>query len=384
MRRTTGYFTAAVATLLAATTVALVTTVSAGPAPAVKPPGSGAQPAGVTADDTAFLQKALDGLEPGDTLKLEPRTYRHSEVLTVDVPNVTVTGPGATLIATDEQHSAFHIAADGVVVSDLVFGVEQTTKRWEGLDQHKVTITQAKEVELHSIEITGSAAAGVYVGAGASKFLLDSVTVRNTRADGIHMTGGAHDGTVRNPNVIHSGDDGVAVVSYESDPAISRNITVYAPVVEDNSNGRGVSVVGGENITYHDVQIKGSSSAGVYVGVEGDPYFTQSNKDILISGGQLQDANYDERVNHGALLVYNGRPGHEISNVRIENLAIEDPPTGATRQVGLLSDGGRVSGIELYRLVIRSATPAPFYTNVSDESAYSITDWLVAGRPFNG
>lgn len=376
-----GVTTAVGAVAAAASVLALVSIAGARPAPA----SGGVAAADGTAvnDDTAFLQSALDELEPGGTLTLEPRTYRHSKVLTVRVPDVHIKGSGATLLATNEKQSAFHIAADSVVVSDLVLGIEETTKRWEGYDQHKLTITKAKKVEVRSVKVTGSAAAGVYVGAGASEFLLEDVLVYDTRADGIHMTGGAHDGTVRNPTVMRSGDDGVAVVSYESDEAPCRNITVYAPVVEDNSHGRGVSVVGGDGITYHDVQIRGSSSAGVYIGVEGAPYFTRSSRDVLISGGQVSDANHDESVDHGAVLVYSARKGNDVSDVRIENVAIENNRDTATWQVGLLHDGGTVDNIVFSRLVLQEAKPDPFYTDV-DASRYKIQDWLVAGKPFNG
>lgn len=381
-----GLSTAVGAVAVAASVLALVSVAGARPAPA----SDGARLDRDTAvrdtavrDDTAFLQSALDGLEPGGTLTLEPRTYRHSKVLTVRVPGVHINGSGATLLATDEKRSAFHIAADSVVVSDLVLGIEKTTKRWEGYDQHKLTVTKVKKVEVRSVEVTGSAAAGVYVGSGASEFLLDDVTVHDTRADGIHITGGSQGGTVRNPTVMRSGDDGVAVVSYESDRAPCRDITVYGAVVEDNSHGRGVSVVGGEGITYHDVQIRGSSSAGVYIGVEGAPYFTRSSRNVLISGGQVSNANHDESVDHGAVLLFSARTGNDISDVRIENLAIENNRETATRQVGLLHDGGTVDNIVFSRLVLQEAKPTPFYTDV-DSSRYKIEDWLVAGKPFNG
>ena len=93
--------------------------------------------------------------------------------------------------------------------------------------------------------VDGSAAAGIYVG-GASNFTLSDVLVRNTNADGIHMTTRAHDGVVRNARVVNPGDDGVAVVSYRNDGELVRNITVESPRVEGQRWGRGFSVVGGD------------------------------------------------------------------------------------------------------------------------------------------
>ena len=58
---------------------------------------------------------------------------------------------------------------------------------------------------------------------------LTNVTVKNTRADAIHMTGGAAYGTLTNPRVVNPGDDGVAVVSYLNDGAQVHDITVESP-----------------------------------------------------------------------------------------------------------------------------------------------------------
>jgi hypothetical protein len=48
-------------------------------------------------------------------------------------------------------------------------------------------------VKLNDITITGAAAAGVLLD-GASNFVLDRVTVRDSRADGIHLTRGSNHG----------------------------------------------------------------------------------------------------------------------------------------------------------------------------------------------
>jgi len=58
------------------------------------------------------------------------------------------------------------------------------------------------------------------------------------------------------------GDDGVAVVSYEKDQATCRSIRITAPVVRDPAGGRGISVVGGEDIIYVDVDVQGSRAGG--------------------------------------------------------------------------------------------------------------------------
>ena len=169
------------------------------------------------ADDTAALQRMLDQLSPGDTLVLPNATYRHRDVLVVRVPGTRIVGPGATLLATREDRSAFRIDADDVAVEGLVLAVESTTRRWDALAQHKVLLSGHRGIALRDVTVTGSAASGIFVD-GAEDFLLERTTVTDTRADGIHLTAGAHDGRVVDAVTRGTGDDGIAVVSYEGTP----------------------------------------------------------------------------------------------------------------------------------------------------------------------
>ena len=60
----------------------------------------------------------------------------------------------------------------------------------------KLRLADHTGIVVRNVVIDGSSAAGVYVGSGVSNFLLENLQVRDTRADGIHITGTAHDGVV--------------------------------------------------------------------------------------------------------------------------------------------------------------------------------------------
>ena len=57
--------------------------------------------------------------------------------------------------------------------------------------------------------VTPPAAAGIFA-FGASDYLIEDVSVENTRADGVHNTHGAHHSVIRRARVRNVGDDGVA------------------------------------------------------------------------------------------------------------------------------------------------------------------------------
>lgn len=331
------------------------------------------------ADDTQALQAALADLKPGDTLALLPgRTYRHSDVLEVTVPDVVVTGPG-TLLASDESRSGLQLSADGIHVRNLALTITGTTRRWDAPAQHRLVLGPYARLAATKVDIRGSAAVGVFV-FGARDFRLTDVQVSDTRADGIHMTGGATRGSVDRPVIRRSGDDGVAVVSYGNDPATTSSITVRSPVVRGVVRGRGVSVVGGEDVEYRDVDVSGTYAAGIYVATEGAPYFTRPTRRVRVTGGSVARANRGDDIDHGALLVAGTREA-PATDVVLADLAVSDTSRRASAQVGLRGPRGRVARVQLERLTVTGG--GHLFRAETGRDSWTARGWVVDGRPLD-
>ena len=315
-------------------------------------------------DDTAALQRALDTLPEGGTLRLrEGATYLYSQVLTVHTPELTIEGTGATLQAGNETASALKVVADSVTVDGLTLTTPTTTKRYDPFESTMVWVA-ADDAVLRDVHVRGAGGAGIAVTDGAGDFLLDHVTVQDSRADGIHITDQAHDGRVLSPVTTNTGDDGVAVVSYMKDGGPCARITVDSPTVNGTTWGRGVSVVGGDDITYRDVAVHDTDAAGVYLGSEGDPYFTYPSVDVLVEGGTVTGANTNADKDHGAVLVYSGSADTTTSDVTVRDLTISGTRAGAPWDVGVLADpGAGVERVTFEGFRMSDGASAPFYTN---------------------
>lgn len=341
---------------------------------------------GVT-DDTRSLKNALAALKPGDELVIPAgKTFRHTAVLEVDVPRVHLTG-GGTLLATDEARSAVWINADDVLLDGgLTFRMSTTSRRWNSYEQVKIRLMGHRGDVLRAVIVDGSASAGVFIGQGSSDFLLDNVTVRNTREDGIHMTAGAHDGKIIHPVVSHAGDDSVAVVSYMRDPSPCYGITVDSPVSSANVGGRSFSVVGGHDIIYHNVTAKASSSAAIYIATEGAPYYTRSTQRITVIGGTLTGSNTNVSVDHGAVVAYAGNVGTSLESVEISNLTIQDTRVTAHFTTSIRRDrGASVRAVEFRNITISGVGPAPFGASpLVSAASYQRVGFTVNGRAIAG
>ncbi|BBY17238.1 right-handed parallel beta-helix repeat-containing protein [Mycolicibacterium litorale] len=328
-------------------------------------------------DETVSLQAQFDQLRPGDTIRLERRTYFHHGVLRITVPGVRIDGNGATLAATNAPTSAVLIDAPGVSVTDVTLSAPTDGPRRTGLEQHKLVVG-GNGVSLTDVTVDGSAAAGVFVD-GVSGFHLTRVTVRDSLADGIHMTDGATNGTLESPRTERTGDDGVAVVSYGTDRPCA-GITITAPVVEGTRWGRGISVVGGRDVAIRDITVSGTSGAGVYIASEGDPYFTDSVAGIRVTGGTIAGANTDPAVVHGAVLVYSGHAGHSVSGVSVSDLTITATPPTAQRGIGVIAKPGTVDAIAFRQIRLQDNGVRPLLVD-APAPAVETSDFTVNGTP---
>ena len=327
-------------------------------------------------DDTAALRRALAALRAGDTLQLRGGVFRHSQVLVLSTAGVRLAGPG-TLQATDEERSAVQIQAVDVAVEGLELSISATTKRWSTPDQHKLVLGEHTGITVKDVTINGSAAAGVFC-MGTQHFLLQGLQVSDTRADGIHLTYGSSYGRVESPIVRRSGDDGVAVVSYLQDPAPCRNITVSHPTIRTTTGGRGVSVVGGEDVIYHDIDVDDSFAAAVYIACEGGDSVTRPVRRVQVRNGTTTRANSAANIDHGAVLLYSDRGQGTVADVTVAGLTISGTRAGASRQIGAISEqDGPLANIRFEHLTL-SPLPEPYQGNAPVDDI-TLTDVSAGG-----
>jgi Pectate lyase superfamily protein len=321
----------------------------------LKPETFGAKGDGRT-DDTAALKAAFAALAPADTLQVRG-TYRHSSPLTVTKNGVRVKG-GGQLVATNSKASALVIAAHDVVVEDLTLSVV-TTVRQTTNESAALLVGPSGPVRGFIGRRLHLDGAGAMLRGQSYGFLLEDVLVTNSMGDGIHMTDGVHDGLVLRPTVLHSGDDGVAVVSYLSNTTPCRDIEIRSPRVRDVYHGRGLSVVGGTRVRILDIDVSQTSGAAVYVACEDNrDWRTHPPREITVRGGLITAANTTcPRPDHGAVLVVNESSNRPIDAVTVSGLVIRDTHA-IYRAVGFLGGpGGGHTRCALSDVVISGSCP---------------------------
>jgi hypothetical protein len=352
--------------------------------PAVDVTTLGAVCDGITNDQNA-LQQAFDNVATGTAVRIPAgKTCAHSNVLEARKDSLKITGPG-TLLATDVVNSAIRVHGANVTIQDLSVSGTATVRDPMGRSVAAgVFIEGASGTVVRNVTFQGKASGqglgtnGIFNDNG-SNFTFDTVTVNNSKADCIHNTNGAANGTIINAVVRNCGDDGIAVVSYFKDGKLCHDITIESPKMYGQTWGRGMTVVGGKNITYRNFYIEDSFGAAIYLGTEGNAYNTYAVDNIQYLGGTIVRANKGaNQVNHGAILVTNYmQPTVTNTNVLIRDVTIQDTTAAAGKQLGI--DGAPNDRIQFVNITITGGT-----NHVLDVGSTAANQYNATGITYNG
>jgi hypothetical protein len=323
----------------------------------ITPEQYGAVGNGSTSDQTA-LQNALNALDKNTALFIDPtKAYAHNAVLTLTTSGGTIFG-GGEIRATTQAASAFYIQGNHVTVDNVKFTCPTTTNRGFGFDDHKLVVQGTVGTRLRNVRVDGSHGVGIFV-YGSSYFHIETPTVANTRADGINVSGGSHHGFISSPRTEDTGDDGLAVMSVDGDSATCSDIFIHDFAVR-NSAARGITLLGGDRITYHSGRIDGAAAAAIYVSCE-TSILGRNVNDGVIASVDISNANTGApTIDQGAILVYNDRGAtHNIDKVTIRDIAVRNMGATASRRIGLLNmSAGAMTNIALGRITFTGTAPA--------------------------
>lgn len=330
------------------------------------------------ADDAPALKAMLASLEPGDVVRAAA-IYRHASVLddtqgAHQANGYTITG-GGTFRATVPAQAAFKVHGNDVTFDNVRLLLVGRTGRNDTYESEKFVI-YGDNFTAHRVHSEGGSATGFFL-TGVDGFTLIQCSVRDTLADGIHITGGSKNGRVIRPIVENSGDDGVAVVSYLDgfNPGLCENITVWDPRCDGSKAGRGVACVGGKNIAFINVWTNNTFAAGIYIARETGVYNTYPFTDVRVIGQHTvrqANTNVDPAgvagpVDHGAVMISNMGPATTSAQM-CGPLLIEGVTTYDTRatnpwEVGFIGTNGgvvNITGTVIRRMAFVNG-PATFY-----------------------
>lgn len=368
----------------------------AGAVRTLTPEAYGAVGDGVANDQTA-LQNMLNDLRAGENVLMTKR-YRHSAQLTVPVPNTTWYWRGGELLATNRTTATLRIhgpAANGTTMHNARHIVDPWTGAESGgrsgagdVNTAPFSFENAERVTMYAPYSANSAQTGFYL-SGTKDSYFENVTVDRSFADGFHMTHNCEDVRVAGIEVYHPGDDAVAVVSYKlkSGAAIDPCRRIHVSSIKVRyCHARGVSIVGGDDILYTDLDVWFTRAAGAAIMAESG-YNTHTPQRCKIKGGYVGHVGYMVRANgtddpgldHGALFLLNQQNGTVMTDCRFQDITCKDMATSTagtgstfTYMRSIPQSGGTFSGCGFDRITLERG-PGPTGTGSASGTNTGIT-----------
>jgi hypothetical protein len=338
-------------------------------------------------DETAGIQRAIDALQPGQWLVFPAGRYVHSKSLKVKVRGAVLWSDGATLHASNPEDQAVQLMADGASIYNFTLTAvtgQRLTAPWQS--RIAVFAGTSPRVLLKDNVVRGNriinagepgtplanstSAAGIFV-FYATRFLVAENTVARSLADAIHITAGSFDGRVLKNTVREPGDDMIAVVSYIGAPTTTgaqvaasidrkreadlvRDVLVANNDVSGQYWGRGITVVGGENVTIQANRINRTThGAAIYLSRE-TAYLTFGVRNILVRDNDISQVQTTApaylppegrvvQTGHGAIELYSWVFTDEAANPGLsDKLAVQNVQIEGNKIDGAKFDGFRI------------------------------------------
>jgi hypothetical protein len=284
----------------------------------------GAVPDGRTDSTTAITAAVRAAKAQRRSVFVPPGTFIHGSF---SLDSVGMSGAGATsiLVAPDPKNSNIYLRGHRSSLQNLTLKVHSS-----GRDHSNfvIYVDRARDFLIEAVEVDGGNAGGIYNFGGSDGRIIRN-QIQNTLADAIHNTDGAHGIIIADNTVRHAGDDMIAVVSY-SNERIVHNILIENNDLMDSASSRGISVVGGEDVTIQGNTVaRTSCCAGIYLASEAF-WKTHAVRNVVVRNNLLSDNSGSTW--HGAIMMFADQ--RSVHDIRVEHNIIINARHAAVRLLG--------------------------------------------------
>ncbi|MFT3877419.1 MAG: right-handed parallel beta-helix repeat-containing protein [Propioniciclava sp.] len=266
-------------------------------------------------DVTDALNTLFTSLEEGDAVYFPRGSYLHRGLSIIGQRQFALLGDGAELVCTNTNKQYLQISGcrDFAISGIISRALNPTTRRGP---TRGISIESSDRWAVSRCSTTGTEGVGIYVGFGSTAGRIEGCHIRDSKADGIHITGESRDIAVVGNQIETTGDDGIAVVSYLTDTGICQSVSITGNTIR-HSHSRGIAVVGGNTITIGANSIDTTRNAGIYIAEESS-YGIRSTTNVSITGNTINRANtYNATTNYAGIQVVGSSPANPVRAITI-------------------------------------------------------------------
>ena len=250
-----------------------------------------------TTDDTAAFLAARDALTTGDTLVIAPGQYKVGQVVQFTLDDLTIDARGAVIELVDDgtAEGVNFRAKDCQHFVWLGGRITQTAAARTGV-YGLLSLFNVTGALVDAVTTIGGSSAGIFTSGGGGH-VYNAPTVRDTKADGIHISRGTSDVVIESATVSNVGDDAIAIVAILTNGGATypqiKNVTVSNPKVNGASTnlGSGVVFIGCADCILTGGVIRGMPAAGVKFSADSVAGATMNASNIAVTGTLARECN---------------------------------------------------------------------------------------------
>ncbi|NGZ76858.1 sugar-binding protein [Saccharibacillus alkalitolerans] len=236
-------------------------------------------------DDLDAIRQAVAAAKAaGKSVYVPSGTFLYSDVIVLNGVDLIGEGESSVLRSTNPQKQAVQLAGSGSDIRKVKLTTVPVSTRLSSSVSARVHVTpEASNFSVTDTVIEGGSSAGIIVyGVNGT---IKGNAVRDTLADGIHITGGSANIKVENNVGRDTGDDMIAVVSYEKNGTWVKNVKIANNDVA-GGHARGITVSGGTNVEIERNRIADTGGAGIFIASEGS-YQTYEVRNLKVSRNEI-------------------------------------------------------------------------------------------------
>jgi hypothetical protein len=301
--------------------------------------------------DSAIRRAIVAARSSRRALYFAPGTYTHRGMLVLDGITAFGNGQSSILVAQNPSRSAVILKGTHPVLRDIQIASPAPAERLQTSAAAGVRVDGANRFVVQRVKVAGAENAGIVVFGGTNGLIADN-TVSGALADGIHLTAGSHAVRVSGNAVHDVGDDMIAVVSYLSDPYPCSDVLITGNDVRRETSGRGITAVGGRDVTIQRNTISRTHGAGVLVASDRS-YGTYGTEGVKVLNNVIDTTDLGH-IGHAGIQLF-GQPGSIIRNTLVSGNVVRNTSSRGV-YVGGYTQLTTVSGNRL--------------TNISDAGIY--------------
>jgi len=303
---------------------------------------------GKTNNSTAIANAIASAKSKGVGVVIPVGVCAYGAVINLDSVRLIGYGDSSVLYALDTNNESIFMRGTAPEVRSVkLSGVKATTRvaPWEAT---RITLFGATKFVIDHVTLDGSAAAGIQTAQSANNGSITYNTISNTLSDSIHLADKASYITIENNHISNAGDDGIAIVSSIDEGGLVDHVTARNNVVTNNLWGRNMSVVGGSNVLYENNDMEGNAAgyACMYIAQE-DSWATYGSSNVVVQFNTMKNCG-GTSTGHGAVLVFSaGRYANTNLAFTRNDIAQNGQPgivVQALMNTGVTVDSNRISG----------------------------------------